>query len=196
MARAMLDALVGTSTELETFKRLLVDKTDGNPFFLEELVQALVETGALSGKPGAYRAVVRFQTSRYRPRLKLLASRIDRLSPVDKRLLQSAVVIGDPVPIGILEAVAGLPPDELRQGLERLQTSEFLYQTRLFPELEYTFKHALIRDVSYQTLPSDRRDALHASALSAGSNSMPNRLPRRPTGWQSTRSGPGSGIAQ
>ena len=169
IAREMLDALLGTHPGLEAVKRLLVNKTEGNPFFLEEIVRSLVDTGALSGKPGAYSATNLISDVRIPATLEaLLASRIDRLSSGDKRLLQSAAVIGDHVPLGILQAVAGFSPDELRQGLERLQTSEFLYETRLFPDLEYAFKHALIRDVAYQTLSPDRRDALHTAALTEG----------------------------
>jgi predicted ATPase len=169
MAREMLDALLGTHPGLEAVKRLLVNKTEGNPFFLEEIVRSLVDTGALTGKPGVYSATNLISDVRIPATLEaLLASRIDRLSSGDKRLLQSAAVIGDHVPLGILQAVAGFSPDELRQALERLQTSEFLYETRLFPDLEYAFKHALIRDVAYQTLSPDRRDALHTAALTEG----------------------------
>ena len=168
-ARTMLDVLLGTHISLEAFKRLLIEKTGGNPFFLEELVRSLVETGTLHGKPGAYH-VTHLSSDIVIPATleSLLAARIDGLNSSDKRLLQVAVVIGDYVPLGILQAVAGSSPDELHQALERLQAAEFLYQRSMFPEIEYTFKHALIRDVGYRALAAERRDALHAAALAAG----------------------------
>jgi tetratricopeptide (TPR) repeat protein len=98
----------------------------------------------------------------------LLTSRIDRLLPGDKRLLQSAAVVGNPVHLGVLEAIGECSPDEVQQVLGRLQTSEFLYESRLFPTLEYSFKHALIHDVAYQMLSADRRRALHRATLVAG----------------------------
>src|SRR5262249_22182221 len=84
----------------------------------------------------------------------ILAARIDRLSPEDKRLLQAASVIGKEVPFLLLRAIADLAETDLRRGLERLQAAEFLYEAQLFPELEYTFKHALTHEVAYRSLLS------------------------------------------
>ena len=92
----------------------------------------------------------------------MLAARIDRLSPEDKRLLQVASVVGKDVPFVLLQAIAGLPEEALRGGLDRLQAAEFLYETSFYPEAEYTFKHALTHDVAYQSLLHDRRRTLHA----------------------------------
>ena len=92
----------------------------------------------------------------------ILAARIDRLRPEWKRLLQAASVIGKDVPIGWLEAIADMRSDELRQALAELQTAEFLYEARLFPEHAYTFKHALTHEVAYGSLLLERRRALHA----------------------------------
>ena len=92
----------------------------------------------------------------------VLAARIDRLPPDDKRLLQTASVIGKDVPSALLLEVAELGEDELRRGIARLQAAEFVYEARLFPDLEYTFKHALTHDVAYGSLLQDRRRALHA----------------------------------
>jgi class 3 adenylate cyclase/tetratricopeptide (TPR) repeat protein len=172
-ARAMLDALLGAHISLEPFKRVLIEKTGGNPFFLEELVRSLAETDTLRGKPGSYH-VSHLSSDIVIPATleSLVASRIDRLNSSDKRLLQCAAVIGDYVPLGILQEVAGFSADELHQALERLQAAEFLNQKSLFPEIEYTFKHTLIRDVGYRALPLERRDALHAAALAAGEKSF------------------------
>jgi predicted ATPase len=92
----------------------------------------------------------------------VLAARIDRLPPEDKRLLQTAAVIGTEVPWPLLRAIADVPEDALHQGLTRLQAAEFLYETRLFPEHAYTFKHALTQQVAYEMLLQERRRALHA----------------------------------
>jgi predicted ATPase len=97
----------------------------------------------------------------------VLAARIDRLLLEDKPLLQSAAVIGKDVPYPLLLAVADLPEGELREGLARLQAAEFLYETSLFPELEYTFKHALTHEVAYSSQLQERRRALHASIVAA-----------------------------
>src|SRR5262249_56452305 len=97
----------------------------------------------------------------------ILAARIDRLPPPVKSLLQSAAVIGKDVPLALLEAIAEQREDELRRGLAHLQAAEFLYETHLFPELEYTFKHALTLEVTYQSLLRERRRTLHAGVLAA-----------------------------
>ena len=75
----------------------------------------------------------------------------------------------------MLQAVAALSPEALRQALERLQTAEFMYETSLFPDLEYTFRHALIYDVAYRSLSLDRRRALHTAALMAGERLYPDQ---------------------
>src|SRR5262249_57202845 len=95
----------------------------------------------------------------------ILAARIDRLAPEDKRLLQAASVIGKDVPFGLLQAIGELAEDALRGGLTRLQAAEFLYEARLFPDLEYTFKHALTHEVTYGGLLEDRRCALHRQIM-------------------------------
>jgi predicted ATPase len=169
MAGEMLNALVGTDIGLEPLKRFLIDKTGGVPLFLEESVRALAETGDLHGTPASYHATRSISDVKIPATIEaLLTSRIDRLAPVDKRLLQAAAVVGYQVPRGILEAVGGLPAEPLREALKRLQASEFLYETSLFPDIEYTFKHALIHDAAYQMLSADRRRMLHTAALNAG----------------------------
>jgi tetratricopeptide (TPR) repeat protein len=80
------------------------------------------------------------------------------------------------VPRSVLQAVGNLAPEHLREALKRLQASEFLYETSLFPDIEYTFKHALIHDAAYQMLSSDRRRMLHAAALTAGEKLYADQL--------------------
>jgi len=151
-AGALLSALLGDDPTLEPVKRLLVRR--GNPFFVEESIRTLVETRTLAGERGAYRLNRPVQAIEVPATVQvILAARIDRLSADDKELLQTASVIGKDVPFVLLRAVAELPEDTVRRGLADLQTAEFLYETQLFPDPEYTFKHALTHEVAYGTLP-------------------------------------------
>jgi class 3 adenylate cyclase/tetratricopeptide (TPR) repeat protein/ribosomal protein L40E len=176
-SEALLQGLLGDDLGLAPLKRLLVEQTEGNPFFLEESVRTLVETGALRGERGAYRLAKPVESLAIPATAKaILAARIDRLSPDDKRLLQAASVIGKDVPFTLLEAIADEQSDRLRQGLGQLQAGEFLYEARLFPDLEYTFKHALTHDVSYQSLLQDRRCELHRRIMVAVETLAPERM--------------------
>ena len=162
-ADELLQALLGDDPSLEPLKRLLIERTEGNPFFLEESVRGLVETGVLVGVPGAYRLAQALPTIQIPATVQaILAARIDRLSPEEKRLLQTAAVIGTEVPFALLQAIAELPEEALHRGLAHLQAAEFLYETQLFPERDFTFKHALTHEVAYSGLLQERRRALHA----------------------------------
>src|SRR5262249_40215273 len=136
--------------------------------FLEESVRTLVETGVLIGERGAYRLGQALPTIQVPATMQaVLAARIDRLPPEEKRLLQTAAVIGTEVSLPLLQAIAQLPEDALHRGLAPLQAAEFLYETRLFPEREYTFKHALTHEVAYSSLLLERRRVLHARIVEA-----------------------------
>jgi class 3 adenylate cyclase/tetratricopeptide (TPR) repeat protein len=176
-AEQLLAALQGSSADLEPLTRLLIAQTEGNPFFLEESVRTLVETGVLVGERGAYRLVRPLPAIQVPATVQaVLAARIDRLSPGDKTLLQTASVIGKDVPFALLQAVAEQSEDEVHAALGRLQAAEFLYEARLFPDLEYTFKHALTHDVAYGSLLQDRRRALHRRITEAIERLYPDRL--------------------
>jgi class 3 adenylate cyclase/tetratricopeptide (TPR) repeat protein len=162
-ADELLAALLGDSVELQPLKRMLIERTEGNPFFVEESVRALVESSVLAGERGCYRLAKPVESTQVPATVQaVLAARIDRLMPEDKWLLQSAAVIGKDVPYPLLQAIAELPEAALRQGLARLQAAELLYETSLFPDLEYTFKHALTHEVTYGSLLHERRRTLHA----------------------------------
>jgi tetratricopeptide (TPR) repeat protein len=167
-ADELLQALLGDDVSLKPLMQLLIARTEGNPFFLEESVRTLVETGVLVGEPGAYRLGQALPTFQAPATVQaVLAARIDWLPPDEKRLLQTAAVIGTEVPLPLLHAMAELPEAELRRGLAHLQAAEFLYETRLFPECEFTFKHALTHEVAYSSLLQERRRALHARIVEA-----------------------------
>ena len=162
-ADELLHALLGNDISLTPLTPLLIARTEGNPFFLEESVRTLVETGGLVGEPGAYRLAQALPTIQVPATVQaVLAARIDRLPPEEKRLLQTAAVIGTEVPMPVLQAIADLPEEGLQHGLAHLQAAEFLYETRLFPERDFTFKHALTHEVTYGGLLQERRRVLHA----------------------------------
>ncbi len=176
-AEELLRGLLGDDAGLEPLRRLLIERTEGNPFFLEESVRTLVETRVITGEAGAYRP------GRELPGIQVpatvqavLAARIDRLPPEDKQLLQSAAVVGKDVPLPLLQAIADLSEDSLARGLGRLQSAEFLYEASLFPEPEYTFKHALTHEVAYQSLLQERQRALHARIVTAIERLYADRL--------------------
>src|SRR5262249_54821637 len=135
----LLQALLGDDLSLVLLKPLLIARTAGNPFFLEESVRTLVETGVLVGESEAYRLAQALPAIQVPATVQaVLAARIDRLPPEEKRLLQTAAVVGTEVPLPLLQAIAELPEATLHRGLAHLQAAEFLYETRLFPEPEYT----------------------------------------------------------
>jgi len=167
-AESLLQALLGPDPGLVPLAPLLIARTQGNPFFLEESVRTLVETGGLVGDRGAYHLAQPFDTWQVPATVQaLLAARIDRLPPEDKRLLQTAAVIGTEVPGPLLQAIADTSDERLYRSLAQLQGAEFLYETSLFPERAYTFKHALTHEVAYGSLLHERRRALHARIVEA-----------------------------
>ena len=167
-ADELLRILLGADTSLAGLKRVLIEKTEGNPFFLEEIARTLVETKALAGEPGAYRLTEPVHAIQVPAGVHaVLAARVDRLAVEDKRLLQAAAVIGHDVPFTLLQEVAELDEPDLRRGLAHLCAAELLYETSLFPDLEYRFKHALTHDVTYGSLLQQRRRELHARIVEA-----------------------------
>src|SRR5262245_48443315 len=175
-ADEFLHALLGDDPSLAALTPLLIARTEGNPFFLEESVRTLVETGGLVGEAGAYRLARPLEVLQVPATVHaVLAARIDRLPPEEKRLLQTAAVIGTEVSLALLRAIADLPEAALHQGLTHLQAAEFLYETRLFPEPEYTFKHALTHEVAYNSLLLERRRRLHTRLVEAIEALAPER---------------------
>jgi class 3 adenylate cyclase/tetratricopeptide (TPR) repeat protein len=167
-AGEMLDGLLGSDAELAPIKRALIDVTEGNPLFLEESVRSLIEAGVLGGKPGEWRPRGAVPAGFVPQTIEaLLAARIDRLRPELKEILQCAAVIGGDIPRTLLDVVAGLPRPDLESGMRELQAAEFLYEKTLFPEVAYTFKHAMTREVAYASLLRERRQGLHARAARA-----------------------------
>jgi predicted ATPase len=175
-AAEVLHALLGDDASLVPLTQLLIARTEGNPFFLEESVRTLVEIGVLVGAPGAYVLVKPLDSLQVPATVQaVLAARIDRLLPEEKRLLQTAAVIGTDVSFALLQPIADMPEAALHRGLAHLQATEFLYETRLFPAPEYTFKHALTHEVAYNSLLLERRRVLHAHIVEALEGLAPER---------------------
>jgi class 3 adenylate cyclase/tetratricopeptide (TPR) repeat protein len=166
-AEEMLSALLGDEKELFALKRLIIERTEGTPFFMEEMVQALFEEGLLQRDgtitlarplsmvkvPGTVQAV--------------LASRIDRLPAAEKELLQTLAVLGREFPLPLMLRVTARSRDELEQTLAQLQLGEFIYEQPAIAEVEYSFKHALTQEVAYNSILIDRRRVLHERTATA-----------------------------
>ena len=161
-ARELLRELLGAGGGLAPLEQLILQQTEGNPFFIEELVQTLIEEGVLRGESGHYR-LEKIPIALHIPTTVqgVLAARIDRLEPAEKALLQTLAVIGKAFTWSLVARVVDQPGDQLKSLLARLQAGEFIYEQPAFPEVEYSFKHALTQEVSYGSLLIERRRALH-----------------------------------
>jgi len=183
-AQGLLSALVGNDPTLAPLKKLILEKTEGNPFFMEEAVQALVEEKALLGAPGQYRAEKSPSALHIPTTVQgVLAARIDRLPPKEKALLQTLAVIGKEFSwsliVQVCSAYQGAPSpskDELSHLLSRLEAGEFVYEQPAFPEVEYAFKHALTQEVARGSLLAEQRSVVHERTAQAIEVLFPSRL--------------------
>ena len=176
-ADRLLRAVLGDDGGLADLRRQLIERTGGTPLFLEESVRTLVDAGTLTGNAGNYRAAGPIMTLQIPATVHaVLAARIDRLSAEQKSLLQTASMIGEEVPAELLQPIAGLPWERLNTVLAELQAAEFLYQTRLLPQPQYTFKHALTRQVVYESVLTERRRAVHQKIVELGETLYADRI--------------------
>ena len=161
-AEELLTFLLGNDASLRQLKELILEKTEGTPFFMEEVVQTLVEEDALLGKRGSYRLDTTPTELHISPTVQgVLAARIDRLTAEEKELLQQLAVIGRQFPTSLIQHVIVQPEADLYRVLASLQAKEFLYEQPAFPEVEYLFKHALTQEVAYGTVLQEQRKELH-----------------------------------
>jgi len=166
-AAEMLAELVGHADELQSVKDAIVARTEGNPFFMEEMVRALFDQGVLT-RNGMVKVAKPLASIQIPATVQgILAARIDQLAAADKELLQILAVIGKEFPLGLVRRVAQQAESELTRGLARLQLGEFIYERPAFPESEYTFKHALTQEVAYNSVLFERRRELHERAAAA-----------------------------
>ena len=166
--RQIITDLLGEDASLSALKEDLPKRSGGNPLFIEEYVRSMVEAGELQGQPGRYRLGKRSGTTPIPPTVRgVLAARIDRLARADKYVLQTLAAIGEVASVDLLERVSGLPTDELRKALRRLEMSGLLVERADVGGLAYEFKHSLTQAVAYDTLLQRRRQQLHLDILAA-----------------------------
>jgi tetratricopeptide (TPR) repeat protein len=163
-ADEMLAALLGDGKDLIPLKRLITERTEGNPFFVEEIVQALFEDGVLQ-RNGAVKLVKSMNAVKVPTTVQaVLAARIDRLPAEEKELLQTLAVLGREYSLSLIRAVVAQSDDELRRLLNDLQLGEFIYEQPAVADTEYIFKHALTQEVAYNALLVERRKRMHERA--------------------------------
>jgi len=161
-AEEMLTALVGDDAEVSPLKRLIIERTEGNPFFMEETVQVLLDEGALVRDGAAVRLTKPLSELKIPPTVQaILAARIDRLPPDEKDLLQTLAVTGKEFSLSLVREVIKQPDDAINRMLNDLQLAEFIYEQPTAGDIEYTFKHALTQEVAYNSVLAERRRALH-----------------------------------
>ena len=161
----IVKSVLGVDQAADALYDLIVAKAEGNPFFVEELARTVREQIG-----GATPMTVPDTVE------EVLGGRIERLAPEERRLLELAAVVGKDVPFSVVHAVSGSPEDVLTRAFERLTSAEFLYETSLGPETEYTFKHTLTHEVAYGRLLPERRRTLHARITEAIERLYPTRL--------------------
>jgi class 3 adenylate cyclase/tetratricopeptide (TPR) repeat protein len=172
-----LDLLLGCDPSLHGLKSFLAERASGNPFFVEEIVRTLVDTGVIEGERSNFHLARPISSVDVPPSVQaVLAARIDRLPAAEKQLLEEAAVIGQDVPSNLLHEISGLSEEALRRLLDKLLAAEFIYTTQLFPDLQYTFKHSLICDVAYSSVLRERRRDIHARVLDAIEKRYADRL--------------------
>jgi tetratricopeptide (TPR) repeat protein len=173
----LLADLLGSDPSLDGIGEVIRERTGGNPFFIEEVVQSLVESGCLEGARGAHRLVRPIDEASVPASVQaVLAARIDRLAERDKAVLQGAAVIGKEFPEPVLARVTELGRSELEKSLEQLVSGEYIYAQELYPEAVYAFKHPLTQEVAYGSQLGARRAQVHAAVARAMEAEHPDRL--------------------
>jgi class 3 adenylate cyclase/tetratricopeptide (TPR) repeat protein len=177
----LLDELLGRDPSLGDLGARLGARAAGNPFFAEELVQSLAQSGALTGTKGTYRLARSVDESAIPTSVRaVLAARIDRLAARDKDVLQTAAVIGKEFDESVLRAVTGLAEAELGAALRSLAGAELVFARCAYPVSEYAFKHPLTQEVAYGTQLATRRTRLHAGVARALAAPMTEPSGERP----------------
>ena len=167
-AEDMLTALVGDSAEVRPLKSMIIERTGGNPFFMEETVQVLLDEGGLVRDGATVKLTKPLSDLKIPPTVQsILAARIDRLPSDEKDLLQALAVIGKEFQLGLIRAVTAKSDDALNRMLGDLQLAEFIYEQPALGDIEYSFKHALTQEVAYNSVLIERRKLLHERAAEA-----------------------------
>jgi tetratricopeptide (TPR) repeat protein len=176
----MLAGVIGDDPSVRGLPERIHARTGGNPFFAEEIVQGLIEDGSLAGTPGAYRLTHVIDKVPLPETVQtVLAARIDRIAPREKHVLQTAAVIGRELPRALLATVCDIGGAGLDEALAVLRRAEFLFETALYPQVEYAFKHPLTHEVAYQSQLATRRSAVHRAVAQAMETLYPEQLDER-----------------
>ena len=179
-AALLLQDHFGNDPSLALLSRNIIERAQGNPFFLEELVNALVERGDFEGEKGAYRLKGGIDTIPLPSTVQaVIAARIDRLEENAKKVLEIASVVGREISISILDAVAGLAPAELSEAVQHLRQAELLYDVPPFEQRLLAFRHPLIQEVAYRSLLHERRRELHSKVAQAIESLFKDRAEER-----------------
>jgi len=175
-AEDMLTSLLGDGDDLVSLRRLIIDKTEGTPFFMEETVQMLLDEGSLV-RNGTMKLARSLTELKIPPTVQaILASRIDRLPLDEKGLLQTLAVVGREFPLSLVREVTKQSDDDLNRLLNHLQLGEFIYEQPAVGDIEYVFKHALTQEVAYNSVLAERRKSLHERTGAAVESLYAQRL--------------------
>ncbi|MGH7855913.1 MAG: ATP-binding protein, partial [Candidatus Binatia bacterium] len=176
-SRELLRGLLGPDRSLGDLQELLHERTAGNPFFIEEVVRALVVSGSLAGRRGEYRLTAPVDAVTLPANVQsLLAARVDRLGEGAKLVLQTAAVVGRQFDEPLLEEIAGLGADDLALALKTLEEAEFIHLLTPYPAPQYAFKHPLTREVAYRSQLGEQRARRHAAVAAALEKLRADRL--------------------
>jgi class 3 adenylate cyclase/tetratricopeptide (TPR) repeat protein len=179
--RELLRDLAGEDPSLDGLAELIHERTAGNPFFIEEIVRSLAESGNLEGERGAYRLARPVEDTGVPASVQtVLAARIDRLEPDAKRLLQAASVAGKEIGEPALAIVSGFSdPEAFGAAVKELIEAGFLYEAELYPERLLAFRHPLTREVAYGSQLAEQRAVTHAAVARATIELNPDRHEER-----------------
>ncbi|MGQ9368494.1 ATP-binding protein [Azospirillum sp. A39] len=175
-----LDLWLGDDPDLESLKRRVAKRSQGVPLYLEESLRAMEASGAIAREGGRYRLGDSRRVVDLPPSVRgLIAARIDSLGKDARAALRAAAVIGPTFDVGLLRQLAPVPANLTMTVLAGLEQAGFLHRSRLIPNLEFTFRHALVQEVAYAGITRRQRPALHARVLRALRERRDRDLPGR-----------------
>jgi adenylate cyclase len=171
---------LGSDPSLALLGRNIIERAQGNPFFLEELINALAERGDFEGERGSFRLRGGIDAIPLPSTVQaVIAARVDRLEEDAKKVLEIASVIGREISLLVLSRIAGMEPTELSEAVQQLRQAELLYDVPPFEQQLLAFRHPLIQEVAYRSLLHERRRELHSKVALAIENVFRDRADER-----------------